>query len=116
MNPSEEELETVQVQMEARRAKLKLKKSGKREATNSEKVDNKGKKLKKEANPPQGSSSKIAQKLLTLEDPAIAKLKSGYSVAKDPNASDVFKSLFTSSDKAKNQTKAHWVTYNPFYN
>ena len=44
------------------------------------------------------------------------KTKTDYSVAKDPNASSVYKSLFTSSVAAKNQMKAHWITYNPFYN
>jgi hypothetical protein len=44
------------------------------------------------------------------------KMKSDYKISNDPEASTVFKSLFTSSDKAKNQTKAHWITYNPFYN
>lgn len=37
------------------------------------------------------------------------------SIQEDPNASAVYKSLFTSSDRAKNQTKAHWVTFNPQY-
>jgi len=39
-----------------------------------------------------------------------------YSVSKDPNASETYKSLFTSHSSAQNQQKAHWVTYNPFYN
>ena len=38
------------------------------------------------------------------------------SIQKDPSASTVYKSLFTSSNKARNQQSAHWVTYNPFYN
>ena len=46
---------------------------------------------------------------------AVTKLVS-YSVAKDPKASSTYKSLFTSSEKAKDQQRAHWVTYNPFYN
>lgn len=37
------------------------------------------------------------------------------SIQNDPTASEVFKSLFTSHEKAKNQTKAHWVTFNPQY-
>jgi hypothetical protein len=37
------------------------------------------------------------------------------TIQEDPNASDVFKSLFNTCDKAKNQTKAHWVTFNPQY-
>lgn len=37
------------------------------------------------------------------------------SIAKDPNASKVFKSLFTTSDNALKRDHAHWVTYNPYY-
>ncbi|KAH9498468.1 Replication termination factor 2 [Bulinus truncatus] len=37
------------------------------------------------------------------------------SIQKDPRASKTFKSLFTTSDEAKNQKQAHWVTYNPLY-
>ncbi|GFN98550.1 replication termination factor 2 domain containing 1, partial [Plakobranchus ocellatus] len=33
----------------------------------------------------------------------------------DPRASKTFKSLFTSSEAAKNQTKPNWITYNPLY-
>ena len=42
-------------------------------------------------------------------------LKKVKSVQDDPTASSVYKSLFTSCDKAKNQQKAHWVTFNPQY-
>lgn len=52
----------------------------------------------------------------SLEDPELKRLKTDYSVAKDPKASDVYKSLFTSHKSEKEQTRAHWVTYNPFYN
>lgn len=38
------------------------------------------------------------------------------SVQEDPSKSKVFKSLFTSSSEGKQQPRAHWVTYNPFYN
>ncbi|XP_052257451.1 replication termination factor 2-like [Dreissena polymorpha] len=38
------------------------------------------------------------------------------SVQKDPKTSATYKSLFTSSDKAKNQMKGHWVTCNPYWN
>lgn len=44
------------------------------------------------------------------------KAKSDYSVAKDPGASDVYKSLFTTHKSEQEQDRAHWVTYNPFYN
>lgn len=49
-------------------------------------------------------------------DPAYKKAKSDYSVAKDPKASEVFKSIFTTHKTAAEQDRAHWVTYNPFYN
>jgi hypothetical protein len=51
-----------------------------------------------------------------IEDPVFKKTKGSYSVANDPKATDVFKSLFTTHQKAQQQTKAHWITYNPFYN
>ncbi|KAK9890376.1 hypothetical protein WA026_010469 [Henosepilachna vigintioctopunctata] len=53
-----------------------------------------------------------------LQESAIdtKKIKSEYSVAKDPQVSDVYKSLFTSHKSEKEQNRAHWVTYNPFYN
>lgn len=51
-----------------------------------------------------------------LHDPAYKKTKKDYSVSSDPNASDVYKSLFTTHKDAKTHNKAHWVTYNPFYN
>lgn len=50
------------------------------------------------------------------EDPVFKKSKDNYSVAEDPQATDVYKSLFTSHSSDKSQERAHWVTYNPFYN
>jgi hypothetical protein len=46
----------------------------------------------------------------------VKKMKSSYSVAKDPKVTDVYKSIFTSHESEKQQNRAHWVTYNPFYN
>lgn len=39
------------------------------------------------------------------------------SIQADPTKSDIYKSLFTTSEEAKKkgQKKAHWVTYNPLY-
>lgn len=53
-----------------------------------------------------------------LMDPEIKKLKdlSATSVSTDPKSSDVYKSLFTTHKSAHEQERAHWVTYNPFYN
>jgi len=53
---------------------------------------------------------------LDIVDPKFKKTRVEYSVAKDPNASSVYKSLFTTHQNAINQDRAHWVTYNPFYN
>ena len=46
---------------------------------------------------------------------SINEAKKVKSIQDDPNASEVFKSLFNSCPKAKNQQKAHWVTFNPQY-
>lgn len=52
-----------------------------------------------------------------LIDPDIKKLKDGvFSVAEDKSKSEVYKSLFTSHKSEQDQSRAHWVTYNPFYN
>lgn len=50
------------------------------------------------------------------QDPSYKKTKKDYSVANDPQSSEVYKSLFTSHSTDKEQERAHWVTYNPFYN
>ncbi|KAI8438037.1 hypothetical protein MSG28_010689 [Choristoneura fumiferana] len=51
-----------------------------------------------------------------IQDPSYKKTKKDYSIAKDPQSSEVYKSLFTSHTSDQNQQRAHWVTYNPFYN
>uniref|UniRef100_A0A8D8X4F7 Replication termination factor 2 n=1 Tax=Cacopsylla melanoneura TaxID=428564 RepID=A0A8D8X4F7_9HEMI len=88
------------------------------ESRNGEDPSTKDLKPKKEE---AGSSKRKTAKILPsgskeIEDPAFKKAKSSYSVANDGNASKVYKSLFTSSDKAKTKSSAHWITYNPFYN
>ena len=61
-------------------------------------------------------SSKRAHTTELAQDPSYKKTKKDYSVAKDPQTSEVYKSLFTSHRTEKDQNRAHWVTYNPFYN
>lgn len=63
-----------------------------------------------------GSSSSTSANCRKLEDPVYKKAKLAHSIAKDKTATNVYKSLFTSHDDDKNQTRAHWITYNPFYN
>lgn len=80
--------------------------------------------VKKEEKPGPSGASKTQKTIKrtaakeALLDPAMKKLKdtSDYTVAKDPKATDVYKSLFTSHESAHTQDRAHWVTYNPFYN
>ncbi|XP_070496560.1 replication termination factor 2 [Chironomus tepperi] len=48
-------------------------------------------------------------------DPNSKKVKKDYSIAQDPKATEVFKSLFTSHESEKTQDRAHWVTFNPHY-
>lgn len=62
-----------------------------------------------------GSSKRVHPTELA-QDPSYKKTKKDYSVAKDPSTSEVYKSLFTSHRTDKDQKRAHWVTYNPFYN
>lgn len=71
------------------------------------------KKIKKED---KVANIKINNNRSEAEDPAYKKVKDNYSVAKDPKATEVFKSLFTSHKSAAEQDRAHWITYNPFYN
>jgi len=49
-------------------------------------------------------------------DPNCKKAKKDYSVANDPKATEVYKSIFTSHESEQTQDRAHWITYNPFYN
>lgn len=49
------------------------------------------------------------------KNPEESKGKGVFSVQNNPNSSKTFKSLFTSSEAAKSQKQAHWVTYNPLY-
>ncbi|XP_014362306.2 replication termination factor 2 [Papilio machaon] len=61
-------------------------------------------------------SSKRALPSGLVDDPSYKKTKKDYSIAKDPQSSEVYKSIFTSHKNDQNQQRAHWVTYNPFYN
>lgn len=65
-----------------------------------------------------GTGGRTLHKDNDMADPELKRLKQGgdFSVASDPKASDVYKSLFTTHKSEQEQTRAHWVTYNPFYN
>lgn len=128
----------MRTRMEARVARLKAEKKAKadkkaksKEATTTATVTSSSEKDAVEAGPskpvtggkPGSASLKpiIPNKRALIsdkigDDPTFKKSKQDYSVAKDPKATAVYKSLFTSHDSEKDQKRAHWVTYNPFYN
>ncbi|XP_062132893.1 replication termination factor 2 [Drosophila sulfurigaster albostrigata] len=139
LNGNEEDLEMMKVKAEMRSAKRKSSKKDKKKDKNSEtgvktetvveasetatcssiKVEK-----PKDEKPSSSNSSKVKvianPKRLgavnAMQDPELKRLKTDFSVAKDPKASDVYKSLFTSHKTDKEQERAHWITYNPFYN
>lgn len=127
LNGTDEEVDALKVKMEARQARLKAekksKKNGKAESTVTKESEEKEKPNDAPStskNNSKPSTSKLIMKRTSekkpIEDPVFKKTKLNYSVAKDPKASEVFKSLFTSHKSAEKQEKAHWITYNPFYN
>lgn len=123
LNGTDEEVDALRVRMEARQARIKAekksKKNGKAESTVTIDVEEKpnGTASTSKTDPkPSTSKLKRPNDMKKIEDPMFKKTKLNYSVAKDPKATEVFKSLFTSHKSAEKQTKAHWITYNPFYN
>lgn len=118
LNSEGEDLKLMEERMNTRRIaqKSSKKKKSAPESTSTETNETEEapkKKIKKEEKP---NISKINVNRTEAEDPAYKKAKDNYSVAKDPKASEVFKSIFTSHKSAKAQDRAHWITYNPFYN
>ncbi|XP_041357172.1 replication termination factor 2-like isoform X2 [Gigantopelta aegis] len=139
LNPPEEDLDTVRLQMEARRLRLKrdkkLRKAQKHTIadiiidsvaedgpTTSKRVrftQSAGQKNKlvtgTSASRPNGMDTRLEHKSKPTNGKAEDKSTKSTGIQEDPTTSTVYKSLFTSSDKAKNQQKAHWVTFNPMY-
>ena len=140
VNPNEEELVVNERRLKARKElkeKAKAEKNG--EASSKKKIDEPSTSSKVDV--PKSSSSngdslqktngkrsidlvaksedKLGKSAIGAANAATAYSKDSNkkmkSIQDDPNHSDVFKSLFTSSEKAKNQQKAHWVTFNPQY-
>lgn len=115
--------------MESRTARLKAEKKDKKNKSKAEETI-----IKEEPGTPSTSSDIKPNKItftfksavtaskreLLLDplasDPNSKKVKKDYSIADDNNATEVFKSLFTSHDSDKKQDRAHWITYNPHYN
>ncbi|KAG7159081.1 replication termination factor 2-like [Homarus americanus] len=132
LNPSEEEHDAVKARMLSRRALAKAakkaKKEGKRSADGedndaSTSSSSKGKKAVKLSDGA-SSSSDCSKSSLRVNGMASAVLRdkdfknvrsAGFSVASDPKASEVYKSLFDTHKTAQKKQSAHWVTCNPQY-
>lgn len=133
LNGTEEDMDLMQTRMEARVARLKAEKKAKSEKkSKAEKIevkDEPGEEKKLVIVQPGTSKQKLSMAPPLLKglkreiigdklaaDPRAKKVKADYSVNKDVSASEVYKSLFTSHKTEKEQERAHWITYNPFYN
>lgn len=119
LNGSDEEIDLLRKRMNDRRNKAKqMKKSKKRKASETEtNDDSRSNKLKAEHSLPSTSNSTSNSLTTKTSSSSVLtdKAAKDYSVAKDPNASEVYKSLFTTHKTAQNKPKAHWVTFNPCY-
>jgi len=117
LNGSNEEIDSLRKQMEERRNRIKeMKKSKKRKAPETETSDDsRNNKLKASSSSASTSSASSSSNTKTSSSVLTDKASKDYSVAKDPNASEVYKSLFTTHKTAQNKPKAHWVTFNPCY-
>lgn len=133
LNGNEEDTDLMLSKMEARTARQKAakkeKKSKAKETTETVTSKDEQASISEKSAGPQPSSSNVKlthtvkpnlkreAKSDALIDPAIKKLKDGvFSVAEDKSKTEVYKSLFTSHKSEQDQSRAHWVTYNPFYN
>lgn len=122
LNGNEEDIKLMKVKLEKRKLEMKknkVKKEKIKEETQTSEVLDESTAVQKPST--STSSSTMRQKrsgavLGAAVDVRLKKIKSEYSVAKDPSVSDVYKSLFTTHKSEKEQNRAHWVTYNPFYN
>lgn len=117
INGTEEEVEELKTRMLARRSKAKEDKKKKRKLEGDEKEKNPRKELKTTESSSSSSHVPVSSNVKTSSMSVLQeKASKGYSVSKDPSASETYKSLFTTHESAKNRPKAHWVTFNPCYN
>jgi len=116
LNGTDEEIEFYRQRFDNERASEKKAKKSKKDA------DLKATQLMP---PPQSSSDATKQSSApkrkmkdTVAQSSTSDTKSKQAKAtiqSDPTTSSAYKSLFTSSEVAKNKPTAHWVTYNPLY-
>lgn len=119
LNGTEEEVKQMRKRMEERRTKLnESKKNKKRKATETVVSSEPKEKSTKEeclASTSGSSSSKTTAISSKTSTKPLDKSSKEYSVAKDPNVSETYKSLFTSHQSAKDKPSPHWITFNPCY-
>jgi len=126
LNGTEEDLPLMQSNMADRKAKAKAEKKAKKKKTTSETVaicETKSSTSthvasstkKPHAEESSSKSNGIAKKAekRSADQKDTARPKKAKTIQEDPNATAAYKSLFTTCDKAKNQQKAHWVTFDP---
>jgi hypothetical protein len=136
LNGSEEDVELMATRMEQRKLQARLEKKAKKKKAEAALGSADGASSSKQAKiePEKNGTSKMETGGKDVKDPksklhngavgGSSKLANGKqeekgtkvkSIQEDPTASKAYKSLFTSSEKCKNQPKAHWVTHNPLY-
>ena len=116
LNAEGDDLTDLETRMDARRARAKAAK--KEKTKNAVSTDDKTA-IKRPSTDPSSapSTSKLAKVVNTNSKVANGKAKKA-KVEKehDPKDRESYKSLFTTHETAKNKPKAHWVTFNPFFN
>lgn len=125
LNGTDEDVDLMTTKMEARVARLKAEKKEKKNKTKVEETVVKEEPGTSKISKPKTQftfkpSVSANKRELLLDplgsDPNSKKVKKDYSIAQDPKATEVFKSLFTTHESDKKQERAHWITYNPHYN
>jgi len=122
----EEDLPRMQTNMADRKAKAKAEKKAKKKKTSETATSSdpksstavEGAGCSKKPHNGEESSSKtngLAKKSdkRAGDQKDTVRPKKAKTIQEDPNATAAYKSLFTTCDKAKNQQKAHWVTFDP---
>lgn len=121
LNGNEDDVDLMATKMVARTARQKAAKKEKKSKTQIEStVTSSVQETVKSVKPKHANAKSFLKRSAPIDalvDPAIKKLKDGvFSIAADKGKSEVYKSLFTSHKSEQDQSRAHWVTYNPFYN
>ncbi|CAF0817756.1 unnamed protein product [Rotaria sordida] len=127
LNPENEDIILMEERQQRLNANQKKNGSTKRKLHDLEE-DTNGKKIKIDSTAntdvPSSSSTTVTNKNISTNKVNTTKIISTNkstngktSIQQDSTKSDLYKSLFTTSDaaKKKEQNKAHWITYNPLY-